>query len=103
MSRYSAASSSWFDAHHLDVSHVLPGQLGHRNIQDVQVLTADQIQEQIERPLERLEENLEGIRRNEEVVRKLQDRLTTHFPDRRRVLALSRFNWLRHKLPLNSA
>ena len=55
--------------HHVDVLHVLARDLGNGNIEDVQVLPADQVQQQVERAFERLQENLQRIRRNVEVFR----------------------------------
>ncbi len=38
--------------HQLDIGHVLPGDLGNRDVQDVQVLPADQVQQQVQRAFE---------------------------------------------------
>ena len=65
-------------AHQLDVAHVLPGDLGDRDIQDVQVLPPDQIQQQIQRTFECLQDHLERIRRYVQILRHLQHRLTAH-------------------------
>ena len=62
-------------AHHVDVRHVLARDLGDRDVEDVEVLAADQVQQQVERAFERLEEHLQRIRRDVQVVRHLRDRL----------------------------
>src|SRR5690606_36674672 len=54
----------------LDVGQILLRYLGHGNIQHVEVLLANQIQKQIQRPLKRLEKNLESIRRNVKILMK---------------------------------
>ena len=55
--------------HDLDVLHVLPRDLGDRNVENVEILAADQIQQQIERAFEGFEEDLQRIRRNIEIAR----------------------------------
>ena len=55
--------------HDLDVLHVLPRDLGDRNVENVEILAADQIQQQIERAFECFEEDLQRIRRNIEIAR----------------------------------
>ena len=61
--------------HRLDVLDVLARDLGDRDVEDVQVLAADQVQQQVERTFERLEDDLERVRRDVEVARQLGDRL----------------------------
>ena len=58
-----------------DVFDVLAGDLGDRDIQDVEVLPADQVQQQIQRALERFENDLQRVRRDVQVQRNLQHRL----------------------------
>jgi hypothetical protein len=52
------------------------------NVEDVEVLAADQVQQQVERALERLEEDLERLGRDVEVLRHLQERLAAHDRER---------------------
>ena len=79
--------------HELDVRDVLARDLGDRDVEDVEVLPADEVEQQIERAFERLEEHLERVRRNVEVARQLGDRLA--FDDGERHLALARHAGLR--------
>ena len=88
ISRYSPASSSCSSFITLDVVDVLPGDLGDRDIEDVEVLAADQIEQQVERPLEGLEENLQRVGRNVEVPRQFGDGLA--LDDGKRHFALGR-------------
>jgi hypothetical protein len=85
ISRYSAASSSSC-AHHLHIAQVLACQLRHRDLEDVDVLLANQVEQKIEGPFESLEENLECFGRNIEVMRKLQQRFAMDTRDRRTAL-----------------
>src|SRR2546422_578103 len=62
-------------AHDLDVLEVLARERRHRDVEDVEVFLADQVQQQVERPFEGLENHLEGIGRDVEVARQLDDRL----------------------------
>ena len=73
-------------SHHLDVAQVLAGELGHRDVEHVDVLPADQIQQQVERALERLEEHFERLRRNVQILRQLEQRLAVDAGDRRPAL-----------------
>ena len=67
ITRYSAASSSRSSRHQLDIFHVLGGDLGDRDIQDIQILPLDQIEQQVERTLEGIEKDLQRIRRDVEI------------------------------------
>ncbi len=60
----------------LDVIDVLAGDLGDRDIEDVEVLPADQVQQQVERAFEGLEDHFQRIRRDVQVLRHLQNRLS---------------------------
>ena len=64
--------------HQLDIAHVLLGDLCDVNIQNIQILTTDQIQQQIEGPLKGIKKHLERLRRNVEVFWELSDRLTAN-------------------------
>ena len=55
-------------AHKLYVLHVLTRNLGHRNIENVEVLFADQIQQQIQRSGKGFQDHFEGIWRYIEVL-----------------------------------
>ena len=59
----------------LDVGQILPRHVGHRNVEDVEVLAPDQVEKQVERALEGLENDLERIGRDVEVARDLEHRL----------------------------
>ena len=51
-------------AQHVDVLDVLPGDLGDGYVKDVQVLAADQVEQQIERAFEGLEDYLQRVSYN---------------------------------------
>ena len=53
----------------IDVRKILPGHLSHRNVEDVEVLFANQVEQQIQRSLEGLKKDLERIRRDVEIGR----------------------------------
>ena len=55
--------------HQLDIAHVLFGDFRDLNIEDVDVLLADQVQQQIQRSLEGFEEHFQSIRRNVQIQR----------------------------------
>ena len=74
--------------HQADVVDVLAGDLGHRDVEDVEVLPADQVQQQVERTFERVENHLQRIGRDVQILRDLQHRLPTH--QRQRHLLLLR-------------
>ncbi len=59
----------------LDVGEVLLRDLRHRDVEDIEVLLADQVQQQVERSFERLEEDLERIGRDVQVVGQAKQRL----------------------------
>ena len=61
--------------HHLDVAHVLAGQFRHRYIQHVEVVLADQVQQQIQRPLKGFQHQFQRIRRDVQILRQFQHRL----------------------------
>jgi hypothetical protein len=50
------------------VAEVLAGDPRHRNVEDVEVLLADEIQQQIQRTFESLQEHLERIRRDVQIL-----------------------------------
>ena len=64
------------------------GDFRHRDVEDVQVLPADEIQQQIERTLEALQNHFQGIRRDIQILRHLQHRLA--FDQRQRHFLLLR-------------
>ena len=68
--------------HRLDVGDVLAGYLGDRDVEDVEVLAADQVQQQVERAFERIEDDLQRIGRDVEILRDLQHRLAKHHRQR---------------------
>ena len=68
--------------HHFDVAQILTRELRHRNVENVDILLANEIQEQVQRTLEGFEENLERFRRNVQIVRHLQQRLAVDARDR---------------------
>jgi hypothetical protein len=51
----------------IDVGQVLARDVGQRDVEDVEVLLADQVEQQVERALEGVEEDLEGIGRDVQV------------------------------------
>ncbi len=59
----------------VDVGQVLARDVGHRDVEDVEVLLADQVQQKVQRTFERLQEDLERVGRNVEIARKLKHRL----------------------------
>ena len=59
-----------------DVAEVLLGDEGDRDVVDVQLVLANQVQEQVERPLEGIELDLIGVRRRFEVGVFVHDRAT---------------------------
>ena len=61
-----------------DVAHVLARDFRDGNIQDVQVLPPDQVQQQVQRALESLQEHFQRIRRNIQVLGDLRDGLALH-------------------------
>ena len=75
ISRYSAASSRLVLADLLDVGQVLARHARHRDVEDVEVLLADQVEQQVERAFEGLEEDLERVGRDVQVVRQREQRL----------------------------
>ena len=58
-----------------DIAEVLARHIGQRYVEDIEVLAPDQVEQQIERPLERLEKNLQRIRRDVQIERHLEQRL----------------------------
>lgn len=68
--------------HQLDVLHVLAGDLRQRDIEHIQVLAPDQVQQQIERALEGIQEHLERLRRYVQVLRQLRERLAIDHGER---------------------
>ena len=54
--------------HQLNVFHVLVGDHGNGDVEDVQVLALDQVEQQVQGPLEGVEEDLQGVRRYVEVL-----------------------------------
>ena len=77
--------------HRLDVGDVLAGDLRDRDVEDLEVLAADQVQQQVERAFERIQDDLERIRRDVEVLRDLQHGLAMHH--RQRHFLLLRVGW----------
>ena len=68
--------------HQLHVLHVLSRDLGHGDVENIQVLPLDQVQQQIQRAFERLQEHFQGVRRYVEIVGQLGDRLAVHQAER---------------------
>ena len=65
-------------AHQVDVVDVLARDFRDRNIEDVEVLAADQVKQKIERTLERFEDDFQRVRRNVQILRHLQHGLAAH-------------------------
>jgi hypothetical protein len=59
----------------VDVGQVLARHAGQRDVEDVEVLLADQVQQQVQRAFEGLEEDLQRIRRDVQVLRHAKQRL----------------------------
>src|SRR5260363_186437 len=59
----------------LNILQILARELGHWNIEHIEVLPANQIQQQIERPLKGFKKNFKRIERNIEIARQLKERL----------------------------
>ncbi len=68
ISRYSLASSRLVLRICSTYARYCARDVGQRDVEDVEVLLADQVQQQVERALERLQEDLQRIRRDVEVV-----------------------------------
>ena len=68
--------------HHFDVLHVLLRDLRDRDVEDVDVLTPNQVQQEIERTLERLEEYLQRVRRYVQILRQRGNRLAGDYRKR---------------------
>jgi hypothetical protein len=62
-------------AHRLDVFQVLARERRHRNVEDVEILLANQVQQQVERALERLQDHFQRIGRDVEILGDLDHRL----------------------------
>jgi len=60
----------------------LAGDCRHGDVQDVEVLLADQVEQQIQRPFEGFEEDLERIGRDVQVLRELEQRLAVQACER---------------------
>jgi len=69
---------------------VLARDVGHRDVEDVEILLADQVQQQVERTFERFEKNLEGVRRNIQVRWQLPERLAVQMRKRHAVNSVRR-------------
>ena len=61
--------------HHVDVLEILARQLRHRDVEHVQVLLANQVEQQVERTLEALENDLQRIGRDVEILGYREHRL----------------------------
>ena len=61
-----------------NIVQILLGNLHHRNIKDIDILLADEVQQQIQRPLEAAQYHLQRIRRNKQILRHISNRLTEH-------------------------
>ncbi len=59
----------------VDIGQVLHRQRRHRNVEHVEVLLANQIQQQIKRPLERFQKNFECVGRNVQIIGQPEQRL----------------------------
>ena len=59
----------------VDIAHVLARHVQHGNVEDVEVLLADQVQQQVQRPFEGFEEDLQRIGRDVQVLRQGEQRL----------------------------
>ncbi|MCY1354972.1 hypothetical protein D9M69_413730 [compost metagenome] len=60
----------------------MPRDLRHRDVEDVEVLLADQVQQQVQRAFERFQEDLERIGRDVQVLRQLEQRLAVQARER---------------------
>jgi hypothetical protein len=61
--------------HHFDVFEVLDGELRHRNVEDADVVLADEVKQEVERSLELLEKDFQRVGGDVEVVGKFEHRL----------------------------
>ena len=84
--------------HQLHVLHVLGGDLQDRQVQDVELLTPDEVEQQIQRPLEGVEKHLERIGRNKQILGQLMVGLPQHFRDGRGKQHLPRRTRCDHRL-----
>ena len=62
-------------AHLVHIRQVLARECGHRDVKDVEVLLADQIQQQVQRPLKGLQNHLQRVWRDVQVSRQCKQRL----------------------------
>ncbi len=69
----------------VDVAEVLHGDIRHRDVEHVEVLLADQVQQQIQRAFERFEEDFERVRRDVQIRRQLEERLAVQARERNAV------------------
>src|SRR6185503_449990 len=67
--------------HHLDVFHVLARELRHRDVEDVERVAANEVEEEVQRALERVEEDRERFRRDVEVLGHFRERLAADLRD----------------------
>ena len=65
----------------VDIGQVLARHVGQRDVEDVEVLLADQVQQQVQRAFERFEEDFQRIRRDVKVDQELDDRLAVELGD----------------------
>jgi hypothetical protein len=63
----------------------LARELGHGNVEHIDVLAADEVQQQVKRPFERFEEHLERLGRDVQVLRQLRERLAIDARERLRL------------------
>ena len=77
-------------ANELDVAHVLLGHKRHRNLHHVELLPADEIKKQIERPFKAFQKDLQRIGRNVEPVGDLKKRLAVKARKRHAVDGIGR-------------
>ena len=64
-----------FRVHLRDIGQILLGNPHHRNIQHVDILLADKVQQQVQRPFKAVQHNLQGVGRNKQIGRHVGHRL----------------------------
>jgi len=80
-----------------DIADVLPGDFCNRNVEYVEVLSPNQVQQEIQRSLECVQKNFQRIGRDIQVIRQFQQRFPAHGGKCHFGLFLGRLGGLAHR------